>query len=235
MPLLSRRARLVRTGARSGGLAALAFAVLVVSVACGGDSTEDAKNTAPVTVQVATAPATPPGWVDQVLREPTPAPTPPPYDGQIARLALPRLGINHTIEELGILPGGEMDTPKAANTRIGWYFDFPKPGFGKNAIFSAHETYNAANGPFRYLYLAEPGDEITVEMDNGTAYTYVVFSNQRYDVTSMPMNEIIYPGNKAPNEEWITLITCGGRFVAIYGNGLGEYLDRDVVVAKRLT
>ena len=35
-------------------------------------------------------------------------------------------------------------------------------------------------------------------------------------------------------EEWITLITCGGRFVATQPNGLGEYLDRDVVVARRI-
>lgn len=35
---------------------------------------------------------------------------------------------------------------------------------------------------------------------------------------------------------WITLITCGGRFRALNpdGSGPGEYLDRDVVIAERV-
>jgi hypothetical protein len=47
------------------------------------------------------------------------------------------------------------------------------------------------------------------------------------------MNEIVWPVNK--DGEWITLITCGGRIVYDQVTGFGEYLDRDVVVARRLS
>ena len=212
----------------------LAFAVLLGATACGssdgGGSTSGAASEG--------GSGTIPDWVGRAASEPTPTPTPPPppppYDGEIVRLSVPRLGIDHRIERVGILPSGEMDTPKAANTRIGWYYDFPKPGFGLNSIFSAHETYDYANGPFKNLYLARAGDELTVEMDNGLRYQYVVFSNRRYPVTTMPIQAIIEAPERPRGEEWITLITCGGRFVATSANGLGEYLDRDVVVAKRV-
>ncbi len=75
-------------------------------------------------------------------------------------------------------------------------------------------------------------------MEDGPAYTYEVFYFQRYDVSTIPMGDLIagVVGGRArpPEEEWITLITCGGRFVATQPNGLGEYLDRDVVVARRI-
>jgi sortase (surface protein transpeptidase) len=80
----------------------------------------------------------------------------------------------------------------------------------------------------------QPGDQIIVQMDNGTQYTYRVFRKQRYDVSNMPMAELIWPSNKPADKEWITLITCGGNFVPTQSNGLGEYTQRDVVVAERV-
>ena len=46
--------------------------------------------------------------------------------------------------------------------------------------------------------------------------------------------ELIDAPSQPEGEEWITLITCGGRFQQTHDNGLGEYLDRDVVIAKRI-
>ncbi len=100
-------------------------------------------------------------------------------------------------------------------------------------MFSAHETWNRSRGPFYSLHLAVPGDEIVVTMDNGTEYRYEVMTNVRYDAYSIPMGEVIWPSKRPAGEEWITLITCGGRIV--YNNtGYGDYLDRDVVQARRI-
>ena len=49
---------------------------------------------------------------------------------------------------------------------------------------------------------------------------------------SIPMADILWPAERG-SEEWITLITCGGRIV-YDATGYGEYLDRDVVVARRV-
>jgi hypothetical protein len=71
-------------------------------------------------------------------------------------------------------------------------------------------------------------------MDGGPTYVYEVFFYQRYDVDQIPMGELIDAPTRPANEEWITLITCGGRFEATQANGLGHYLDRDVVIARRI-
>ena len=73
-------------------------------------------------------------------------------------------------------------------------------------------------------------------MANGQEYRYRVFRKQRYDVTTIPMGDLISAPEKPAGAEWITLITCGGRFRAyLDGGGPGEYLDRDVVVAERVS
>jgi hypothetical protein len=167
--------------------------------------------------------------------QPTATPTPTPFDGPVARLELARLGINNAIEEIGLIEGtNTLDTPHDAVNKIGWYSIYDKPGFLGNAVFSAHVNYNFKQGPFAKLQDVKQDDEIVVQMEGGPAYKYRVFRKQRYDVDTIPMGDLIWPKDRPANEEWITLITCGGRFVATQPNGLGEYRDRDVVVALRV-
>jgi sortase (surface protein transpeptidase) len=165
--------------------------------------------------------------------ESTPEPTPLPYDGAVVRLSLPRLGIDHYIEPVAVI-ANQMQTPSDGVYAIGWYYDYPKPGWGENSVFSAHETWNLSRGPFYSLHLAVPGDLITVSMDNGTNYTYQVMTNVRYAEATIQMGEVIWPSARPAGEEWITLITCGGRLVYYGNSGFGEYLDRDVVQARRI-
>lgn len=193
----------------------------------------------------------------------TPTPTAPPSTGTVARMKIPALGIDFPIEQLGILPTNELDTPHDGNDKIGWYHSYVvtnssgnasfhfegvpdpslvdsathvlKPGYGTNSIFSAHESWNFKAGPFKDLNKANPGDLIIVVMDDGTQYTYKIFLKQRYDVDTIPMGDLIWPKNRPAEKEWITLITCGGNFVKQQANGLGEYMQRDVVVAERVS
>lgn len=146
---------------------------------------------------------------------------------------MPRLGIDNYIEEVPVI-NNVMQAPVDGVYAIGWYPDYSKPGWGQNSVFSAHETWNRSQGPFYTLHLAVPGDEIIVTMDNGIQYHYEVMTNIRYEEASMPMGEIIWPSDRPEGEEWITLITCGGRIVYSDGSGYGEYLDRDVVQARRV-
>lgn len=166
----------------------------------------------------------------------TATPTPAPFDGPVQRLLIPRFGVESTVEPIGLVPGAnQLDTPKdPLNT--GWYEIYDRPGFGGNAVFSAHvDYYPNIKGPFYNRAKAEAGDEILVEMANAQIYTYRIFFKQRYDVASIPMGELIEAPAKPEGAEWITLITCGGRFRALNpdGSGPGEYLDRDVVIAER--
>ncbi|MEX2081030.1 MAG: class F sortase, partial [Dehalococcoidia bacterium] len=161
--------------------------------------------------------------------------TPMPYDGAVMRLKIPRFEVDSLIENIGILPNGYLDTPHDPyNT--GWYDIYDKPGFGGNAVFAAHvDYYPRIRGPFYDLDEMNAGDQVVIQMEDGREYIYEVISKVRYPEAEIPMGLIIDAPERPPDQEWITLITCGGRFRPNNGvSGPGHYLDRDVVVAMRV-
>ena len=220
-------------------LAALAFIVgiglLVVAFVRSDDGgATAAPATAPASV-IATATPTPTLAPTDAPTE-VPTPTATPYDGAVARLKIPAFDVDSAIEPIGLLPTNTLDTPHDPYD-TGWYDIYDKPGFGGNAVFSAHVDYFPnIRGPFYNLHKLELGDIIVVTMDDGTEYRYqVIKAHLRYDVRTIPMGDLIWPQDRPEGKEWVTLITCGGRFEQTQPSGAGEYLDRDVVVAERIT
>lgn len=232
---------LVTTRGRRLGAVSLVAGLLLV-VACSKPSDVDVQLAGGTATATATATATPPN-----IPTPTPTPislagapfppspalqrTPPTNADGIKRVIAPRLHLDNYIETVPVVQG-EMQTPVDANYAVGYYPDFKvKPGESGNAIFSAHETWQHMQGPFYALHYAAVGDDIYVEMNDGKEFHYRVISYKRYEVKNMPMDQILNPKGRAFGEQWMTLITCGGRIV-YDETGFGEYLDRDVVVAK---
>jgi len=214
-------------------LAAVAFILGALLIVAGFSCSDHGKTPAsivPFDVRTPVPTETTPTEVES-----TPTVTATPYDGAVERMTIPSLGVDYPIEQIGLLPNNALDTPHDALGKIGWYYIYTKPGFGGNAVFSAHVNYDFKQGPFANLAKVQAGDEIVVRMDDGTDYTYRVFRKQRYDVNNMPMAELIWPSDRPADKEWITLITCGGNFVPTQSNGLGEYTQRDVVVAERVS
>ena len=202
----------------------------------------------PATASRAT-PAPPPPTipVPTATPEPTPAPaaaqaaTPEPYTGDLVAMRLPSLGVEAPIEAIGLVPGrNQLDVPEWHN--IGWYHIYDKPGLGTSSLYSAHKDYwPDKRGPFYALTDLRDGDEIVIVMADGREYVYEVFFQRRYDVEDMPMYDIVWPHKarnpelrRPPDEEWITLYTCGGDFVSYEGDdgGPGYYVHRDVVIAR---
>jgi sortase (surface protein transpeptidase) len=229
---MSRRAYL------SVGLVPLILMLGLLVSAC--SSSEDPEPTATLVPPTATATNTAvptststPSPTPTATPSPTPTATPLPYDGKVASMRIPRFGVDAIVEEIGIDAGNQLETPTDPRD-VGWYGIYQKPGHGLNSVFSAHINYYPnIIGPFNKLGEAAAGDEIVVVMDNGIEYTYVVLTNNQYTVDTIPMGDIIWPDDRPADEEWISLITCGGTFV--YNNGAtgpGHYLHRDVVVAK---
>lgn len=186
-----------------------------------------------------TAPAPP---VAAEVAAPLPAaPAPPrslfapgvPGDA-VARLVIPSIGVNAGIERVGVDAAGTMEAPDDGVRNVGWYNAWATPGAGGgNTVFSAHETWNLQRAPFYSLRLLEVGDTLTVVMRSGAEYRYVVANNRRYQADAMPLGQIIWPSARPEAEEWATFITCGGRYVRT-ANGYFEYLERDVIVARRV-
>jgi sortase (surface protein transpeptidase) len=224
----------------------LAGAVAFAAAACGGGGAKDQSPTvgsSETGTPESTATPAP-------TNTPSPTPSPTPYNGAIARVKIPRLGVDAPIEELAINSRGELDTPKGENTNVGWYHIYDKPGrtnpenlgwksiAGKpalpvsgNAVFSAHIYYHNVPAPFVNLAKAQVGDEIVIQMEDGREYKYQVVKKDRYHRDNVPMGEIIWPTQKPEDKEWVTMITCGG---ALDETGQ-EYISRDVVVAERVS
>ncbi len=218
-------------GARVGWL--LAAALALTAAACAsiepGVESEHVPRTASATPSP-TAVATP---------TPTATPEPTPYDGELAMMRIPALGVEAPIEAIGIIEEiNELDVPSPRN--VGWYYIYDKPGFGTNSLYSAHKDWwPDVLGPFNRLTDLEDGDHVIVVMDDGREYVYEVFFQRRYETGEVPMGDLIRPHEaenpellRPPDEEWAILITCGGDFIPTEEGGAGYYVHRDVVIAR---
>lgn len=251
----------MRIGVGAAALAFVAVLVFAISTAGAGDNdpgfvAQPATPTAsPTRTPTPTPTPTPPPWPwpsDPVplgeaaglvnpssLNFPAPPPSdrvPPGNTAGIARIVAPALGMDHYVETLGIV-NGQMQSPEVdGNHSVGWYatderWTFGVPGEAGNSVFSAHETWGHMTGPFYQLHQARIGEDVYLEMESGERRHYQVIRVTRYPVADMPMREVLWPSDRPEAEDWITLYTCGGQI--IYGpNGYGDYLDRDVLVAK---
>lgn len=226
---------------RRAGAGLVVLAIAVAAVGCSGskDSAALASTSTPTLPPPTETPTpaptptpTPVSLANAAFPPPPPAPTTGPVNSAgIKRIVAYRLHVNHYVEDTQVV-AGQMDTPADAQYAVGYYPYFKvKPGESGNAIFSAHETWQHMQGPFFALHYAQPGDEIYVQMTDGKEYRYQIVSYKRYEEKAMPMADIIDPKARPFGEAWLTMITCGGRIV-YDSSGFGEYLDRDVVVAK---
>jgi len=224
--------------ARRAGLGLLALTLALV-LACGGKGsastptpTATPEPATPTPTPIPTPTPTPVSLANAAFPPPPARPgTPPENPAGIKRIIVHRLHVDHYVENVPVVAGA-MQTPVDAQYAVGYYPDFHvKPGESGNAIFSAHETWQHMQGPFFAMHSAQPGDDIYVRMTDGREFHYRVMSYKRYEERSMPMGEILNPTARPFGEAWLTLITCGGRIV-YDSSGFGEYLDRDVVVAK---
>ena len=97
-------------------------------------------------------------------------------------------------------------------------------GVPGNVVLAAHVNWDGRLRPFGLLHQLEPGDAIQVIDAQGRGFEYVVESSHWVRAEGAPLEEIF----AQPAEPVITLITCGGEYVA----SRREYLDRLIVRAK---
>jgi LPXTG-site transpeptidase (sortase) family protein len=205
------------------GLAAAAVVGAAVLGATGSESRERILPARAAETEIATTVAT---------ESPTPQPTPTPEpteevsEAPLARFHIPRFGVDAPTIPIGSFPtddgGWQLDTPDDP-VSVGWYDFTAKPGHG-NAVFSAHvDWYDGEKGSFWALKDMEVGDEVIVDLSDGTRIVYKVTFKQQWTVQDIPTGDLIAP----TAEDQVTLITCGGEW-----NG-SEYLARVVVIAKR--
>jgi hypothetical protein len=178
--------------------------------------------------------------VAELLPTPTPVPTPVPYTGPVASISLESARISSQwpveIRDTTTVGGRETFQDPSHPEQIAWYSRFGHPGFAaNNSIFAAHINYiNFGNGPFAYLTSAQVDDALYITMANGTVYAYSVKSVQLVSLADLQNGAIdgfVFPGLDQHTER-VTLISCGGDFVARPGGG-GDYTSRVILIAER--
>lgn len=160
---------------------------------------------------------------------PAPPPTPtgvPPSEAPVARLVIPKIGVDAPVQVKGVDPDGVMQAPDGP-WNVAWYDFSSKPGFGGNVVFSGHVDYrNVGPAVFWDLGDLQQDDVVEVRLEDGTVYRYRVVAKETFDASSAPIDRIVGP---TPVES-VTIITCAGTFDA----STRQYDRRLVVRAERI-
>ena len=139
------------------------------------------------------------------------------------RVAVPRLGIDMTVEPQGVLADGQMALPASPEV-AGWYRFGSAPDDPEGAtVLAAHVDSKTGIGPFVRLGSAKAGDTVEV-WTGGQQHAYRVTEVYRVDKTQVD-GDGLFAVTGSPR---LHLVTCTGAYVP--GSG---YTDNLVVIAER--
>lgn len=141
-----------------------------------------------------------------------------------ARVNVPSLGIDASVEAVKTKADGSMDTPSTFLT-VAWYEPGSKPGAPGNAVFAGHVN-NAltTSGVFANLGSISLGDSVVVTDSQGKQLRFVVYNIEDYPTATAPLETIFATTGPAQ----VVLITCAGD----WDPRARSYEHRLVVFAK---
>lgn len=136
-----------------------------------------------------------------------------------ARIAIPSVGIDSPVIQVGVNAAGEMDVPDGSTKNVGWYKYGVVPGTAGSAVMDAH-VYAA----FKRLKSASVGSSIFVTDAGGSVREFRIISSKSYPLAQVPMQAIF----NDVSGKYLNLITCEGRYLI----SKGTYDKRRVVYAE---
>lgn len=146
-----------------------------------------------------------------------------------ARITIDKIGVDASIETVGLTADGMMDAPKT-NHGVGWYDQSSELGGDEySMLLDGH--YGTDNTPAVFYRLAELsiGDTIDVQGDGGTTLSYQVVETDQQLAEDVDMERAMYPySDKAQS---LTIITCEGLF----DSENVTYDERTIIYAERVT
>jgi sortase (surface protein transpeptidase) len=167
--------------------------------------------------------------VEAPVAEETPTPPAPvaPSRGEApARVAIPALGLDEELIDLGIGDDGSLEVPEDFS-RVGWFTGGGRPGGIGPTVIAGH--VDSAVGPAVFFELSTllVGDRFTIVDVAGTSFEYEVYRAEDFAKNAFPTAEVF--GAVLGDE--VRLITCTGLF----DSSIGHYDDNRVVFAARVT
>lgn len=138
-------------------------------------------------------------------------------------IRIPDAAVDAEVERQQIVDGQMLDP--SGPWVVAWYEQTAPAGAIGNCVMSGHVDYWGV-GPsvFHEVATIPEGSQIDVTGKDGTVYTYSVTNIQRWDITTVTVDEL-NSAEMVGHTDYaaLTLITCGGDF-----NGQ-EYTQRDLV------
>lgn len=147
--------------------------------------------------------------------------------GRPARLKIPKINVNASVEHVGLAQNGEMGVPKGP-AGVAWLNLGPRPGEKGSAVIDGHFGWkNGIPAVFDNLYKLRKGDKIYIEDEKGVISTFVVRELRRYgehDDASAAFGSV-------DGKEHLNLITCEGAWDKTkksYSNRLVVFTDKEI-------
>ncbi len=127
------------------------------------------------------------------------------------RLIIPAIGINASIEPVGMLSNGDMATPTQNPwENVGWYKTGPQPGERGSAVIDGHlDRPGGYPAVFWYLRDLHIGDAVLVMNADGKTLHFHVMRIELYTPQAAPLQDIF--GNRGGT--YLNLITCAGDWI----------------------
>lgn len=140
------------------------------------------------------------------------------------RLLIPEIGVDATVQHVGIKSTGEMANPSNF-TDVAWYKHGTVPGLTGSAVVAGHvDNALALNGVFKDLRNLKKGDDVYVVREDGRRLHFKVEELKYYPYDNAPASAIF----NAADAKRLNLITCAG----IWLKDKKTYTERLVVYAR---
>lgn len=180
------------------------------------------------------------GSLEEILEEHEPAqasdaPGPSEPDApRPARMTIPRIGVDAPVVAMALDSRNYPEVPDSGSD-VAWYTFSAPPGTGGNAVFSGHVDWYywglPGEGVFYHLRELQIGDEISVELKDGSQLRYMVTGNVGVAYDDPNVIKVM----DSTSRDVITLVTCGGTWLRDYSNPVGgNYSHRVIVRAERV-
>jgi hypothetical protein len=144
--------------------------------------------------------------------------------GKPVSFRVPRLGIDTTVEEVGLDDEGAMDVP-SNDVNVAWFGLGYRPGMVGSSVIAGHfDRVTGEPAVFYDLNLLEPGDQVMVVDEDGKEQIFSVQEKTEYLTDQFPTGEVF----GASDEKILNLITCDGTWDPVNKS----YSNRLVVSAK---
>jgi LPXTG-site transpeptidase (sortase) family protein len=128
-----------------------------------------------------------------------------------ARLIIPAIAINASIEGVGTQPNADLATPAQNPWRdVGWYNQGPQPGEKGSAVIDGHlDRPGGIPAVFWNLRDLHVGDEVLIKNTSGKTIRFQVTRIEFYPPQDAPIQDIF--GNWGGT--YLNLITCAGDWI----------------------